>query len=221
MPAQKGRLPAAGCLNKVTTHADRLRIGALHACHSPSRQLARTRRAIRHRRVSVDSVGPPESGNLRFLSGGGLMGALMRAHDWTATPLGSPEQWPQSLRSLVSTCLNCSFPILLWWGRDLVKLYNDAYISILGDKHPAALGRPGRDVWPEIWDTIGPMLARVIEQGQAAPADDLLLLLHRHGYTEECYFSFSYSPIHDESGGVGGVFCPVLEPPPRSSAPGG
>ena len=153
----------------------------------------------------------PYSADLRFLAGGGTMGARMRAHDWAATPLGPAEGWPQSLRSSVSTCLNCSFPILLWWGPDLVKLYNDAYVPIIGDKHPDALGRPGREVWPEIWDTIGPMLRRVTEYGEAAPADDLLLLLCRHGYSEECYFSFSYSPIHDESGGVGGIFCPVLE----------
>ncbi len=145
-----------------------------------------------------------------FLSGGGELGALMRAKEWTQTPLGPPEQWPQSLRTSVSTCLNCSFPILLWWGPDLVKLYNDAYAMILGAKHPAALGRPGREVWPEIWDTIGPMLQSAL-RGEAAPADDLLLLLRRYGYAEECYFSFSYSPIHDESGGVGGVFCPVIE----------
>ncbi len=145
------------------------------------------------------------------LAGGGATGAMMRALDWSATPLGPASLWPQSLRTTVSTCLNCSFPILIWWGPELVKLYNDAYATIIGVKHPAALGSPGKQVWPEIWDTIGPMLARVMECGEAVPANDLRLVLHRHGYPEECYFSFSYSPIRDEFGGVGGVFCPVIE----------
>ncbi len=149
---------------------------------------------------------PPE-----FLSGGGTVGAMIRALDWSATPLGPISTWPQSLRTSVSICLNSSFPILIWWGPHLVKIYNDAYATIIADKHPRALGSPGREVWPEIWDQIGPMLARVMEKGEACPADDLLLILHRHGYPEECYFSFSYSPIRDETGGVGGVFCPVVE----------
>lgn len=151
------------------------------------------------------------SPEVSFLAGGGDMGALMRAHDWASTPLGRPDAWPQSLRTTVSTCLNCAFPILVWWGPDLVKIYNDAYTQILGSKHPHALGRPGRDVWPEIWDVIGPMLDTVLTRGEPTRAEDLLLPLERHGYAEECYFSFSYSPIHDESGAVGGVFCPVIE----------
>jgi PAS domain S-box-containing protein len=146
-----------------------------------------------------------------FLSGGGELGRMIRTKDWSTTPLGSPETWPQSLQTSVSTCLNCSFPILIWWGPELVKIYNDAYAEIIAEKHPWALGSAGRDVWPEIWDTIGPMLGRVMEAGEAFPADDLRLDLHRKGYPEECYFSFSYSPIRDESGQVAGVFCPVIE----------
>lgn len=147
---------------------------------------------------------------LEFLQGGGETGRLIRAKDWITSPLSSPDAWPQSLRTSVSTCLSCSFPILLWWGPDLVKIYNDAYASVIGGKHPFALGAKGKDVWPEIWDIIEPMLASAMG-GQATPADDLLLMLERNGYPEECYFSFSYSPIRDESGGVGGVFCPVIE----------
>lgn len=135
----------------------------------------------------------------------------MRAKDWAATPLGPTDAWPESLRTSVSTCLNCSFPILIWWGPELVKIYNDAYAEIIAAKHPHALGSPGREVWPEIWDTIGPMLDRVTGAGEAFPANDLRLDLHRKGYLEECYFSFSYSPIRDETGRVAGVFCPVVE----------
>ena len=111
-----------------------------------------------------------------------------------AGPLGPREVWPQSLRTSVSICLASRFPILIWWGPGLVKLYNDAYASILADKHPRALGAPGREVWPEIWDIIGPMLTGVQARGEATWSDDQMLPLRRKGYTEECYFTFSYSP---------------------------
>ncbi len=146
-----------------------------------------------------------------FLSGGGELGALMRTTDWSATFLGPVERWPQSLRTSVSICLNSRFAIILWWGPDLTVLYNDAYAPFLGIKHPGALGRPGREVWHEVWDIVGPMLHSVVESGEATRSDDLLLLLERHGYPEECYFTFSYSPIRDENGRVAGVFTPVAE----------
>lgn len=146
-----------------------------------------------------------------FLRGGGEMGVLMRAKDWSATPLGPTSSWPQSLRTCVSTCLNCSFPIAICWGPDFLLLYNDAYTEILADKWLMALGLPCAEVWPEIWDTIGPMLERARREGEAVPADDLLLTLNRRGYREECYFSFSYGPVRDEAGEVGGIYCPVME----------
>lgn len=145
------------------------------------------------------------------LSGGGTMGELIRSLDWSKTSLGAVGAWPQSLKTSVSICINSRFPVLIWWGPDLVKIYNDAYIQLIGTKHPGALGSSGRVVWPEIWNTIGPLLAGVMERGEANWADDLLLLLERNGYPEECYFTFSYSPIRDESGGIGGVFTPVVE----------
>jgi len=152
-----------------------------------------------------------ETAPLTFLVGGGQMGALMRAHDWAQTPLGPPETWPQSLRTSVSTCLNCAFPILLWWGPELVMLYNDEYAPILAEKHPWALGQPGSVCWAEIWDVIGPMLRQVKGGGEPTRSRDLLLVPKRRGFLEESYFSFSYSPIRDESGGIGGVFTPVIE----------
>jgi PAS domain S-box-containing protein len=139
------------------------------------------------------------------------MGSLIRSLDWSKTALGAVDTWPQSLKTSVSICLNSRFPVLIWWGPGLAKIYNDAYVQLIGSKHPGALGSEGRAVWPEIWDTIGPLLASVMERGDANWADDLLLLLERHGYPEECYFTFSYSPIRDESGGIGGVFTPVVE----------
>ena len=144
-------------------------------------------------------------------AGGGEMGALMRSIDWSATPLGAVEHWPQSLRTAVSICLASYFPMLIWWGQDLVKLYNDAYRVILGAKHPHAMGQKGKECWPEIWHIIGPMLAGVLNEGKATWSENQLLLLERNGYPEECYFTFSYSPIRDESGGVGGVFTAVTE----------
>ncbi len=146
-----------------------------------------------------------------ILAGGGEMGRLMREHDWAQTPLGPVSGWPQSLRTAVSICLASHFPMLIWWGPELVKLYNDAYRPMLGTKHPQALGQRGKDCWPEIWDIIGPMLEGVLSRGEATWSENQLLLLERNGYPEECYFTFSYSPIRIESGGIGGVFTAVTE----------
>lgn len=149
---------------------------------------------------------------LDFLSGGGQMGALMRAFDWSTTALGPFEQWPQSLRTSVSICLNSRFPMIVWWGPSLTLIYNDQYIPVLGQKHPErSLGRAGKECWAEVWDVVGPLLERVMQEGEANWADDLLLFINRSGYLEECYFRFSYSPIRDETGGIGGVFTPVSE----------
>jgi PAS domain S-box-containing protein len=135
----------------------------------------------------------------------------MRAKDWSQTPLGPVEDWPQSLRTSVSICLDSRFPIVMYWGPEYVVLYNDAYSTILGSKHPWALGQRCCDCWAEIWDTIGPMLDSVVRTGEATWSNDLLLLLHRYGYPEECYFSFSFSPVRAEAGVVGGVFTAVIE----------
>src|SRR3954452_23254438 len=111
----------------------------------------------------------------RCFDGGGEMGALMRSMAWSAPPLGPAHYWPQSLRTSVSTCLNSRFAILIWWGPELVMLYNDAYREIIQAKHPAALGRPGRECWPEIWSTIGPMLEGVLQRGDATWSNNLML----------------------------------------------
>ncbi|HRP57101.1 PAS domain S-box protein [Agriterribacter sp.] len=146
-----------------------------------------------------------------FISGNSEMGERIRDFDWSNTSLGSFEKWPQSLRTAVNLCLNSRFPMVLWWGKDLVKIYNDAYSIILSAKHPHALGATAKEVWPEIWHIIGPMLESVPETGKATWSDNQLLLLRRNGFTEECYFTFSYSPVHGENGKVEGVFCAVTE----------
>src|SRR5262245_9908863 len=143
--------------------------------------------------------------------GNSEMAQRMRELDWSTTPLGPVEKWPQSLRTSVGTCLNCAFPIVLWWGPELTILYNDEYRTALGpEKHPSALGQPGAVVWSEIWDVIEPMLSQVYTLGKPTRSRDLMLHIDR-GYLEEAYFSFSYSPIHDEDGKVAGIFCPVIE----------
>ncbi|MBD2040472.1 PAS domain S-box protein [Microcoleus sp. FACHB-672] len=145
-------------------------------------------------------------------AGGGQMGALMRALDWSSTALGPVENWPQSWRTALSICLASRFPMILWLGADLIVLYNDAYIPILGTlRHPKSVGKPGREVWPEIWPIIGPMLEGVFATGEATWSDDLLLEMERSGYVEETYFTFSYSAIRDDSGKVCGVFTAVNE----------
>ncbi len=147
-----------------------------------------------------------------FLAEGGEMGALMRAHDWTSTAVGPPEQWPQSLRTALSILLNSKYPMFIGWGLELEFFYNDAYRPILGaNKHPRALGAPMREIWAEIWDVLGPLADRAVNRAEPTWSDDQLLIMNRFGYPEETYFTFSYSPIRDESGGIGGMFCACTE----------
>jgi PAS domain S-box-containing protein len=149
------------------------------------------------------------------LQGGGEMGARMRAFDWSTSPVGPVESWPQSLRSAMSICLGSRFPICLYWGPELATLYNDAWSTIPGSKHPAALGKPAREVWPDIWDTIAGWFDRVIGTAESIYQEGQFLAMHRHGYTEECYFDFTFTPIRGESGRVEGVFNAVIETTPR------
>ena len=142
----------------------------------------------------------------------GQMGSAIVAHDWSTGPLGPLEAWPATLRSAVGMCVSSRFPMVLWWGPELAMIYNDAYRQIMGEnKHSDALGAPGRAVWPEIWDVIGPMLHGVLAGEGATWSEDQPLFIDRHGYTEECYFTFSYSPITLESGHIGGVLCALTE----------
>ncbi|HEX5281173.1 MAG TPA: ATP-binding protein [Micropepsaceae bacterium] len=136
----------------------------------------------------------------------------MRTHDWSATPLGPPDGWPQSLRSAVSILLPSKAQICLFWGPKLVALYNDAYIPTLGVKHPWALGTPAAEVFSEIWhDVLRPLLENVVRTGEAFRGNDYPFFLERQGFAEETYFDISYDPVRDETGNVGGVFCIVSE----------
>jgi signal transduction histidine kinase/AmiR/NasT family two-component response regulator len=145
------------------------------------------------------------------LAGGGEMGALMRSMDWSRTAVGPVETWPQSLRTALSILLETGFPMYIAWGKDFTQFYNDGYRPILGStKHPFAMGRSTRESFAEIWDIIGPMFEGVMS-GTATTVVDFLLPLDRHGFVEECYFIFSYSPIRQENGDVGGVLVTVTE----------
>jgi signal transduction histidine kinase/CheY-like chemotaxis protein len=147
---------------------------------------------------------------LDFLTGGGKVGALMRAHDWSGSPLGPPDGWPQSLRAVVALLLQSQFPMFVAWGEELGFLYNDPYAEILGAKHPRALGRKFHDIWAEIWPDISPLIDAALA-GQATYHEDLPLLMNRKGYDEQTWFTFSYSPVRDESGKVAGMFCACSE----------
>src|SRR3982751_1532800 len=143
--------------------------------------------------------------------GGGEMGTLMRGLDWTQASIGPPEKWPQSLRTAISIMLDSYFPMYIAWGHDYIQFYNDGYRPILGStKHPAAMGLSTRVTFAEIWDIIGPMFEGVM-RGTPTTVVDFLLPLDRHGFVEECYFIFSYSPIREEGGSVGGVLVTVTE----------
>jgi PAS domain S-box-containing protein len=146
----------------------------------------------------------------RTFAGGGEMGSLIRSKDWTETPFGPVETWPQSLRTAISIMLSSSFAMVVAWGPDFRFFYNDRYRPVLGAKHPSALGTAAKVIFPEAWDFIGPLFART-RQGEAVALDDVLIPLERHGYLENCYFVLSYSPIRDESGEVGGMLAVVSE----------
>jgi PAS domain S-box-containing protein len=140
-----------------------------------------------------------------FLAGGGEMGALMRAHDWSASPLGPPDSWPQSLRTAVRLLLNTNHPMFIWWGEELIQFYNDAYRRTMGpERHPSALGQGGRECWAEIWPIIGPQIEQVMDGGGATWHENQLVPVTRHGRLEQVYWTYGYSPI-DQDDGIGGV----------------
>src|SRR4051812_36086011 len=142
-----------------------------------------------------------------FLANGGEMGQLTRALDWSKTKVGPIESWPQSLRTTLGLLLNSKFPMFLFWGPEHICFYNDAYRPSLGNdgKHPFILGQKGVDSWPEIWDFIKPLIDQVLIEGEATWHEDQLLPIYRNGKMEDVYWTFSYSPVNNESGKPAGV----------------
>jgi signal transduction histidine kinase len=145
------------------------------------------------------------------LAGGGELGERMRAVDWSQTPLGPARSWPQSLKTCIRIILTSRQPMFVWWGEELINLYNDAYKSIVGGKHPQALGQPARVVWREIWDQVGPRAATAMRANEGTYDEALLLIMERNGYPEETYYTFSYSPVPNDQGGIGGIICANTE----------
>jgi len=156
---------------------------------------------------SIDSAS-----SSHLFPGGGEVGALMRQVDWSLTPLGPAETWPQSLQTVVRVLLTSRFAMWMGWGPDLTFLYNDTYGRVtLGKKHPWALGKPAREVWREIWSDIGPRIRRVLDGGGATWDEALLLFLERSDYREETYHTFSYSPLSGNDDRILGFLCVVTE----------
>jgi PAS domain S-box-containing protein len=141
---------------------------------------------------------------------GGHMGACMRAYDWSSTTLGPQQHWPPSLLTLVRVMLNSRQPMFIAWGADRTLLYNDTYAPMLGERHPAALGRPFFETWPEVQGEVGALMDRVFA-GDPVHMDDLQLTLRRNGYPEEAHFAFSYTPVPGDDGTTIGLFCACTE----------
>ncbi|HEY8355892.1 MAG TPA: ATP-binding protein, partial [Ramlibacter sp.] len=145
-------------------------------------------------------------------------GRLMLSTDWAATALGPMDAWPRSLRIAVGICLNSRFPMFVWWGDALVNIYNDAYIPVLGRKHPAAFGHPARECWSDIWDVLGAQVEEVMVHGRSTWNERALLVMERNGFPEDTWFTWSYSPIYDDEGRIGGLFCACTEETARVAA---
>jgi signal transduction histidine kinase/DNA-binding response OmpR family regulator len=153
---------------------------------------------------------PADAGEGLF-DGPGQVRELLRAVDWAATALGPVGGWSPVLRTMVRAVLVSSFPIAIHWGPQRIAVYNDAWVPLIGGKHPAALARPARDTWPEAWQVVGPRLDQVINHGRTVHATDEHRIMDRHGYPEECYFSLSHSPIQDLDGSPAGAFSIATE----------
>ncbi|ORX86570.1 hypothetical protein K493DRAFT_291249 [Basidiobolus meristosporus CBS 931.73] len=150
----------------------------------------------------------PQLANM--LSGGGIMGEMLRNYDWSSSPLGPVTKWPQSLLTAVSLCMASTLPMAVWWGPRFTIIYNDAYQGVAGQKHPSMFGKEGPVHWAELWDDIGP-LADLAMQGTNSYVEDNLLFMTRKGYLEETYITWSYIPIRQEDGTVGGFLNPYIE----------
>ena len=142
-----------------------------------------------HANAGFNSKIPSDEAGFPF--GGGGMGALIRALDWSKTSLGPIAEWPAHLEATISLMLPAEAQIVLFWGPEFVALYNDAYAPTIGDKHPRALGRPARENWEELWDDLEPLLRRVLKTGETVFAKDRPFYIERHGYPENVYFDIS------------------------------
>ena len=146
-----------------------------------------------------------------FPAAGGAMGAAIRSHDWSGSPLGPIDAWPPILRTSLNIVLDSAFPSFLVWGPERILLYNDAYAEILCAKHPAALGQAFRAVWHEIWDVLGPLVERTLVGGESHRMSDIPLVMQRKGYAEHTWFTYSYGPVRNDAGEILGLLCNCIE----------
>jgi PAS domain S-box-containing protein len=161
---------------------------------------------VKSREKNEEQTAAPATFRQNRIFGDGEMANLTRAFDWSQTSVGPIEQWPETLLVTVNTMLATRQPMFLWWGKDLVQFYNDAYRpSLGGDKHPAALGQNGIDCWPEIWPIIGPQIEAVMTSGQATWHEDRLVPIIRNGKLEDVYWTYGYSPVRDSAGTICGT----------------
>jgi PAS domain S-box-containing protein len=162
--------------------------------------------------TDATSIAPSEPSRRTHIFGTGEMARLTRAFDWSQTTVGPIEQWPDALLITVNTMLSSRHPMFLWWGKDLVQFYNDAYRPSIGaDKHPSALGQRGIDCWPEIWPIIGPQIDAVMSRGQASWHEDQLVPIMRDGKLEDVYWTYGYSPVRDSNGAICGTLVVCTE----------
>jgi len=154
---------------------------------------------------------PSNLASLAFLAGGGETGARLRSVNWENHPLGSPDGWPQSLKTIVRVMLDSRYAMWMAWGPQLTFFCNDAYLPTVGLKREWVLGARSDEVWREIWPDIGPRIQHVLTSGEATWDEGLLLFLERSGFSEETYHTFSYSPVYDDSNRIAGMLCVVTE----------
>ncbi|NJK32219.1 MAG: PAS domain-containing protein [Deltaproteobacteria bacterium] len=161
--------------------------------------------ALHHAASSGTLVGMHE-----WLVGGGELGSLIRAKDWSSSPLGPPEGWPIELRTILALMLDSTFAMCVLWGPDLITFYNDACAKVLGEQHPHALGRPVREYWGDRWSVIQPRFEAIM-RGESFLDEQISLPLDRHGYVEQVLFTGSHSPVRYRDGSVAGVFAVMIE----------
>src|SRR5712664_2181242 len=153
--------------------------------------------------IATDLAVP--SSATQFIGAGTVMRDLIRQHDWSTTPLGPIGTWPASLKMSTAIVLNSKHPMFIWWGSELIQIYNDAYLPSFGEgKHPAALGQRGADCWPEIWQIIWPQIETVLTGGAASWYEDKLVPIWRNGRIEEVYWTYTYTPILDDRYAIAG-----------------
>jgi signal transduction histidine kinase/DNA-binding response OmpR family regulator len=165
------------------------------------------------RQKSMVEIKPTAPDEAAWIAGGGEMGALIRALDWSQTAIGPMQDWSPTLRMMIPFLLANRFPLLLWWGPEYVSIYNDAYRPVLGTKHSWALGKPVSECWSEIWHILKPLIDTPFNGGPATWNDDIELEINRHGFLEETHFTVAYSAVPDEAApnGTGGVLATVVE----------